>query len=73
SSHLERHRKIHAGRRRGRAARCSKHRGGGETTATCRECGKTPEARRESEAEKPFACQECGKSFGQRSALVKHR
>ncbi|NXB54980.1 ZN154 protein, partial [Leucopsar rothschildi] len=42
-------------------AECGKKRG------LCRDCG------REAAPEKPYACQECGKSFGQRSALVKHR
>ncbi|NWT28701.1 ZN606 protein, partial [Cardinalis cardinalis] len=42
----------------------------GKSRGLCQECGRQPEP---AAPEKPYKCQECGKSFGQRSALVKHR
>ncbi|NXP47798.1 ZNF16 protein, partial [Heliornis fulica] len=41
----------------------------------CPDCGRDAEAAGAAPAppEKPYKCVECGKGFGQRSALVKHR
>ncbi|NXI20634.1 Z354A protein, partial [Irena cyanogastra] len=60
-------------RRRSGQARQQRGQGG---EARCADCDKTAGPKRAeaaAAAEKPHACQECGKSFGQRSALVKHR
>ncbi|NXM65087.1 ZN154 protein, partial [Illadopsis cleaveri] len=44
----------------------------GKSRGLCQDCGRDSEPA-SAPPEKPFKCQECGKSFGQRSALVKHR
>ncbi|NXO32855.1 PRDM9 methyltransferase, partial [Cisticola juncidis] len=41
----------------------------GNGRGLCQDCGAAATAA----PEKPYKCQECGKGFGQRSALVKHR
>ncbi|NXW67897.1 ZN154 protein, partial [Hirundo rustica] len=69
---LVKHQRSHAGGGSAAAKRsdCGKSRG------LCQDCGREPEeaaAAASSAPEKPYKCQECGKSFGQRSALVKHR
>ncbi|NWI98132.1 ZN514 protein, partial [Pitta sordida] len=39
----------------------------------CQDCGREGDADATAVPEKPYKCGECGKGFGQRSALVKHR
>uniref|UniRef100_A0A8C0ZB32 Zinc finger protein 135-like n=1 Tax=Cyanistes caeruleus TaxID=156563 RepID=A0A8C0ZB32_CYACU len=70
SSHLDRHRRTHAAKRREAAEKPHK----------CGECGKgfgansaLAKHRRLHSGEKPYKCPECGKSFGVRSNLIKHQ